>query len=331
MLLSICIPNYNRPNCLENCLNSIKIAKKNIKIKFEVCISDNNSEENILPVVKKYKKYFKLRFKKNKKNFGMGKNIISVVSMAKGEFVWVIGNDDLLLPNTLKKLNKIILKNINLDFFFINSYLLESSYVFNFKQPFDTKKLPRKMKKFSKYNQNKILNFHDLINPKISFDYLVGLYLSVFRRKKWNQNLKVLNKNDLVKPGTFSTFENTCPHIKIFSKAFAKSKAFFYADGLSVNLSGQREWSNLYPFVESIRIPEALDHYFKFGLPVKKYFYCKNSSLKNFFPALLKILISGNKSGLKNIKINTHIFRNMIFPNFYLSPLIYIIRKFFKN
>ena len=40
----------------------------------------------------------------------MGKNIISAVSMAKGEFIWVIGNDDLLLPNTLKKLNKITVK-----------------------------------------------------------------------------------------------------------------------------------------------------------------------------------------------------------------------------
>ena len=48
----------------------------------------------------------------------MGKNIISAVSMAKGEFIWVIGNDDLLLPNTLKKLNKIILKNYSLDFFY---------------------------------------------------------------------------------------------------------------------------------------------------------------------------------------------------------------------
>ena len=87
-----------------------------------------------------------------------------------------------------------------------------------------------------------------------------------------------------MKPGTFSTFENTCPHIKIFSKAFAKSKAFFYADGLSVNLSGQREWSNLYPFVESIRIPEALDHYFKFGLPVKTeiLYFLDNSKATSF-------------------------------------------------
>ena len=82
------------------------------------------------------------------------------------------------------------------------------------------------MEKFSKNDKSKILNFHDLINPKISFDYLVGLYLSVFRRKKWNENLKVLNKNDLVKPGTFSTFDNM-PSYKNFSKAFATSKAFF--------------------------------------------------------------------------------------------------------
>ena len=77
----------------------------------------------------------------------MGKNIISAVGMAKGEFVWVIGNDDLLLPNSLKKLNKIILGNKKLDFFFLNSYLLKSNYVFNFDQPFNTRKLPKKMKK----------------------------------------------------------------------------------------------------------------------------------------------------------------------------------------
>ncbi len=327
MLLSICIPNFNRSDWLENCLNSIKIAKKKTKLKFEICISDNNSEENVLSIVNKYKRHIKINFKKNKKNYGMGKNIISAVSMARGEFVWVIGNDDLLLPHTLKKLHETIVENKDLDFFFINSYLLESNFVLNFNQPFNTKYLPKKMKKFSNISENKILNFHDLINPKISFDYLLGLYLSVFRRKKWNRNVGVLNKQNLIKPGTFSTFENTCPHIMVFSKAFAKSKAYVCSDCLSVNLSGQREWSNLYPFVESIRIPEALDYYFKFGLPVKKYFYCKNSSLKNFFPALLKILISGNKSGLNNIKINTHIFRNMIFPNFYLSPLIYLMRK----
>ena len=91
MILSICIPNYNRSASLENCLNSIKIAKNQTKLKFEVCISDNNSEENILPIVKKYKKHIKIKFKKNKKNYGMGQNIISAANMAKGKFIWIIG------------------------------------------------------------------------------------------------------------------------------------------------------------------------------------------------------------------------------------------------
>ena len=67
MLLSICIPNYNRIDCLNNCLNSVKIAKKYTKLKLEVCISDNNSEENIIPIIKKYKKYINIKFKKIKK------------------------------------------------------------------------------------------------------------------------------------------------------------------------------------------------------------------------------------------------------------------------
>ena len=56
MLLSICIPNYNRKNCLKNCLNSILISKKISKLSFEVCISDNCSDENIEDIILEYSK-----------------------------------------------------------------------------------------------------------------------------------------------------------------------------------------------------------------------------------------------------------------------------------
>ena len=36
----------------------------------------------------------------------MAKNIIKSVSMAKGQYVWIMGNDDLVLPNTFKTLKK---------------------------------------------------------------------------------------------------------------------------------------------------------------------------------------------------------------------------------
>ena len=47
MILSICIPTYNRLENLDNCLNSILISSKNVKnFDFEVCISDNFSDQN---------------------------------------------------------------------------------------------------------------------------------------------------------------------------------------------------------------------------------------------------------------------------------------------
>ena len=54
--LSICIPTFNRSKYLNNCLNSILIAKSYSSLKFEICISDNNSKEKILPIIKYYKK-----------------------------------------------------------------------------------------------------------------------------------------------------------------------------------------------------------------------------------------------------------------------------------
>ena len=56
MLLSICIPNYNRAKYLNNCLNSILIAKSLSSLKFEVCISDNGSIDQINSIIKNYKK-----------------------------------------------------------------------------------------------------------------------------------------------------------------------------------------------------------------------------------------------------------------------------------
>ena len=55
MIFSICIPTYNREVHLNNCLNSILISSKKVKdFKFEVCISDNNSDYDIESLVKKY-------------------------------------------------------------------------------------------------------------------------------------------------------------------------------------------------------------------------------------------------------------------------------------
>ena len=127
-----------------------------------------------------------------------------------------------------------------------------------------------------------------------------------------------------------STFDNTCFNVKIFAQAFKNSKAFYCSKPLSINLSGTREWHKLYFFIVIVRIPEILDEYRKAGMNYWRYFICKNYIFKDFFNYLILIIFKGNDYGRKYIKFYKHILINLFFPNVYLSPIYYLVRKLKK-
>jgi|TARA_B110000037_G_C17049183_1_gene476992 glycosyltransferase involved in cell wall biosynthesis len=329
--LSICIPTYNRIECLNNCLNSILIAKKNnYNFNFEVCISDNCSKENVKKIIDKYSSSLNISFSQNSNNLGLGVNILKAVSLAKGEYVWILGNDDLLLPNTFFYLERLFTDNTIVDFFYINSFHLDSSLVLSGQQPFDTNNLPKKMKKFSNFPKNFQSNFFDLVNHNISFDFMLGMFLIIFKKKIWDKNLFRIDQSYIEDKKTYSTFENTAPHIIIWSSGFKNSKAYFQSKPLSVNTHGVREWVDLYPFVESIRIPEVLDYYRLAGLPLHKYLYYKNFALRKLFISLFQMYFFKNVNGLKFIDINKHIVSNLLYPSIYFGAIYFIFRKVFK-
>ena len=325
--LSICIPTYNRAPHLSNCLQSIISMRKPKDFQFEICISDNGSNDNTKEIVNNAKKDIDINYNRNESNLGIPRNFLKVVSMAKGEFVWLIGDDDLLLPHTLDTLEVLFKNHKTVNFFYINSYLLDTNYIFSFTQPFDISKLPSKMDKFSSYKKSHELNFLELINPKVSFDFLGGMFLSIFKRSMWLDSVSVLNYEAIEDSRVFSHFDNTFPHVKIFSAAFSNSKAYFQAEPLSVCLSGAREWAPMNPLVSSVRLVEALDEYRKNGLNYFQYINCKNYALSNIIPHLLKMFLNKERSGFNYINPKKHILNNMLYPNFYFSPIYYFIRK----
>lgn len=324
MLISICIPTYNRPESLLNCLNSLSLqSKKN----FEVCISDNCSKKNIARLIQPFKKKLKIRYNRNSRNLGFALNLLKVSKMAKGDFIWFLGDDDLIIKNGIEKLDSIIKKNTKCDFFWVNSFYLNKDFLENFSYPFNTKNLPKKMRQHSPLTKSRKLKFFDLIDKKISFDYLLGIFVCVFRREKWLQNLHVIDKELIKDTRVWSNFENTCFFIKIFCSAFSKSNAYFCAKPLSVSLHGIREWNNIYPFVEIVRIPEALDYYRSKGLSLSSYIFNKNYALRNFFNYFIKIFISGDKMGRNYINFKKHFLSNLIYPNAWLSIIYFVNRK----
>ena len=331
MKLSICIPTYNRPNNLPDCLNSIYLSGKKSKLKFEVCISDNASNYNVNKIIKKYKKKISLKFNKNKKNIGYIRNLIKTISIARGEFIWSIGDDDLLTPNALNEIEKLFEKNKDVDFFLINSYHLNNNFLNKYKKPFNTKFLPKKMEKLSKKKNSTKLNFWDLIDYKISFDFLIGNFLNVFKREMWLNNLYCLNKKNLLDTRPWSNFDNTCGPLKVYANAFKNSKAYFFSKALTVNTYNVREWGLMYPYIEIIRLPEALDYYRSRGLNFKSYLINKNYALRNFINYFIKIILTGEKGGLRYINFYKHFFKNLIYPNVYLSLFYFFYRAIKKK
>jgi len=333
MLLSICIPTYNRIDSLNDCLNSIFIADKNQNnLEYEVCISDNGSEEDTDKIIEMYKSKLKIKYNKNEKNLGFALNAIKTVSMSQGDYIWMIGNDDLLMPDALNKLQKIFKENNDVEYFFINSFHLSLEFIKKHKRPFDTANLPiSKMKTISEIKQNKKVKFWDVIDPQVSWDFLIGIFLSIFKREKWERHKSILNPDELKDNRYWSNTDNTLIHAKIMCSAFKDSNAFICAEPLSVNLHGEREWGDLYEFIEAVRLPELLDYYRSEGMSLKKYLLYKNFVLRNFSNFLIKIIIGGKKKGLHYINFKKHILSNLFFPNVYISLIRSIVRKVIKN
>lgn len=309
--LSICIPTNRGKENLEKCLISIKNADKPKNFKFNVCISDNSLDFSKIKLVKKFKKNFQINYKFSQKKTNRVTNMIESVNLSNYDFIWLLGDDEILSKKSFINLYKIFTnKKKEIDFIFLNSSFIKDN------QKFLSKK--------------KIHKFHELIDPKISYDFMGAMFLGIFRRKKWEKNKHFL-KNFKKGKIEFSKLENTFPHLIIFTKAFMFSNVLISSKIYTNNLIKNREWSYLWPLVQSIRIPEVLKNYRDHGLPFLNYFKCRNHSLRFFLPNALKILVYKKIYPISYFKLFKHTLSNLIYPNFYLSPLIFLFSKFNKN
>ena len=328
--LSICIPTYNRSYYLDNCLNSIKLAKKEASLSLEVCISDNCSSEKIEPILEKYKKDINIIFNKNEENIGMGKNILKATSMARGKFCWLLGNDDLLLPNSLKKISELFKKFEDIDFYYVNSFHLQSEKLINYNHPINTQKInTNDLKKFSNFEKSQKLNFFQLIDPKKSYEFMLSFFLCIFKREHWEKNVNIINEKNINDPNKYTNFDNTAPHIKIWAKGFKNKKAYFFSEPLTINVHGPRakDWGHLWAFVEGVTIPQVVDNYRREGLPFFQYLKCKNYALRRLIPSFFYMIKNSKNSNFKYVCLRKDFFYNLIYPMVYLSVIILSFKK----
>lgn len=104
IILTIAIPTYNRAIFLERSLKSIiSQACPNI----EIIVSDNASTDNTAKIVENlniYCKDLKIDYIKNEENLGSDYNFLQCYRRARGRFVLLMGDDDILIEDSLSPL-----------------------------------------------------------------------------------------------------------------------------------------------------------------------------------------------------------------------------------
>jgi GT2 family glycosyltransferase len=99
MKFSVIIVNYNVACFLEQCLQSVYVALKNIHA--EVFVVDNNSVDNSVEMVEN--KFPQVHLIQNKKNVGFSKANNQAIRLAKGEYILLLNPDTVVEADTFEK------------------------------------------------------------------------------------------------------------------------------------------------------------------------------------------------------------------------------------
>ncbi len=107
MKLSIAIPTRSREAYLKSCLQSVLLAADKTECPVEIIVSDNASDDGTTTLINSFKSN-KIIYSRLENRVSMRQNFENALSMTSGTHVIVIGDDDGILPNGLRVLEKLI-------------------------------------------------------------------------------------------------------------------------------------------------------------------------------------------------------------------------------
>jgi abequosyltransferase len=120
--ISLTIPTFNRASYLAETLEAIlpqftAIAPEDA----ELIISDNCSPDNTAEVVASFRERgLRIEYIRNETNIGSDGNFAQCLRLARGQYCWVMGDDDILLPGAIPSLLS-LLDQVDVDMVYLSS------------------------------------------------------------------------------------------------------------------------------------------------------------------------------------------------------------------
>jgi glycosyltransferase involved in cell wall biosynthesis len=252
-ILSICISTFNRAKFLNVTLRHLFRLIPENSSDVEIIVCDNASFDNTSEVVKPFLYRDDFLYSRNKKNVGMVGNLYETAILANGEYVWLIGDDDLIGLDTISKIKNIITSNFGISLLYLNY-----SYT--------------NVKNYSISKVDKIINNSTpVVEPSSdSKDYIynicaksgnifTGIYCIIFRR---DHAIKTFSQNTEGRP--FSSMLTSIPTTYYILNNMMNEKAYWVGSpSITVNLNVS--WKKFAPVWILARLPEAISTAKRYG------------------------------------------------------------------
>jgi glycosyltransferase involved in cell wall biosynthesis len=103
-LLSIAILTFNRPEYLNELLNSIEISGTESKSKIEIIVLNNGSTDNTIEIIRQHKNRLNINEISNVTNIRGTQGFLKLINNAKGKFIIFPGDDDVFCETAIDKL-----------------------------------------------------------------------------------------------------------------------------------------------------------------------------------------------------------------------------------
>jgi hypothetical protein len=126
-LLTLCIPTWNRANRLSLLLENIKREIQGLEDWIQVVVADNASSDDTSAVVATSP--LTITYGRQESTVGITNNIFfATCTLARGRFIWIIGDDDLIAPGGLARILASLQRAADIDYHYVNFCAIDADY-----------------------------------------------------------------------------------------------------------------------------------------------------------------------------------------------------------
>jgi glycosyltransferase involved in cell wall biosynthesis len=263
VLLSICIPTFNRSEYLRVMLEALLPQVAEVGPRVEVWVSDNASSDDTQRVVEEARALGPVKYSRNDSNLGPLGNIVKpATQLATGDYVWIVGDHNLFAPGALSSIVQNLETHSDLDTIYVNFRVAvyprdwPSSAIGGYAGPYaylaNDSKLDRVVDRWS-----------DHVHGGRSA-LCTQMYAHIIRRNLW---VEYWSNRESENP--YTSAETTYPHTVMLAHMRFASRSLYVGTPTLTIFNGAQSWGAIDTRLKVYfrGLPELIDLFAKRGLP----------------------------------------------------------------